>query len=108
MIPTLGVNGKSYDGQPTADVCSDLMIYSTFIVFYRQSPQPQGMLRKLFVPKRSGRERVSFIVWFISAIGFMVLFSPPILLYYFCRSGGADVGSGQCVRAAAPLTLRII
>ncbi|MCS3607364.1 hypothetical protein M2386_002323 [Erwinia rhapontici] len=35
MIPTLGVNGKSYDGQPTADVCSNLMIYSTFIVFYR-------------------------------------------------------------------------
>ena len=36
MIPTLGVNGKSHDGQPTADVCSNLMIYSTFIVFYRQ------------------------------------------------------------------------
>ncbi len=36
MIPALGVNGKSYDGQLTADVCSNLMIYSTFIVFYRQ------------------------------------------------------------------------
>lgn len=43
-----------------------------------------------------------------SAIGFIVLFSPSILLYYFCRSGGAEVGSSQGGRAAAPLTIGII